>query len=306
MIRTGGGKLDEAYRASVFDPFTARTGIEVVSTAGAPAQLKAMVESGNVEWDLMQGSAELLVVYGREGLLEPLDLSMIATDRMAAGTMHDTFVLTDFAAYHVGWNTDNIRGEGPQSWADLFAIDGRIGLWKRPFQTLEAALLADGVPLGALYPLDADRGFAALDRVRDKVILWDSGAQGAQLLIDGEVEASAIWNGRVQEPRANGAPVDFHFNQAILVSDAWGIPRGTPNRDAAMALLAFSLTAEAQAKFSTLIPYGPVNLDALALLDDAQKAILPALTDRTVMLSLDFWAEHGPALGERFNSWQLG
>ena len=305
IMATGGGKLDEAYRQVVFTPFKEKTGISIVTTGNDGGRLKAMVEQKRVEWDLMQGPAEGLVVYGRQGLLERIDYSGIDRSKLVPGAAHDTFVFTDFAAYCVGWNTKNVKTNPPKDWAGLWAHDGRIGLWKRPFQTLEVALLADGVPLASLYPLNLDRAFASLEKVRRKLVWWNSGAQGAQLLLDGEIDAGAIWNGRVHDPKAAGAPVDFHFNQALLVSDAWGIPKGAPNKAEAMQMLAYALSPAAQAAFAKVIPYGPVNRDALAMLDEKTKAVLPTSGPTNTMLNVDYWAEHGPAVVERFNKWVL-
>jgi len=305
IMATGGGKLDEAYRQVVFTPFKEKTGISIVTTGNDGGRLKAMVEQKRVEWDLMQGPAEGLVVYGRQGLLERIDYSGIDRSKLVPGAAHDTFVFTDFAAYCVGWNTKNVKTNPPKDWAGLWAHDGRIGLWKRPFQTLEVALLADGVPLASLYPLNLDRAFASLEKVRRKLVWWNSGAQGAQLLLDGEIDAGAIWNGRVHDPKAAGAPVDFHFNQALLVSDAWGIPKGAPNKAEAMQMLAYALSPAAQAAFAKVIPYGPVNRDALAMPDEKTKAVLPTSGPTNTMLNVDYWAEHGPAVVERFNKWVL-
>lgn len=305
VMATGGGKLDDAYRQVIFTPWKDKTGINIVTTANDGGRLKAMVEQKRAEWDLMQGAAEALVVFGRQGLFEPIDYSGIDKSKLVPGTAHEHFVMTDFAAYCVGWNTKNVKKNPPKDWASLWAHDGRIGLWKRPFQSLEVALLADGVPLNGLYPLNLDRAFASLEKIKKKLVWWNNGAQGAQLLLDGEIDAGAIWNGRVHDPKVAGAPVDFHFNQALLVSDAWGVPKGAPNKAEAMKMLAYALTPAAQAAFAKVIPYGPVNRDALAMLDDKTKAILPTAGPTNTMLNVDYWAEHGAAVAERFNKWIL-
>lgn len=306
VMATGGGKLEDAYRKTVYGPWTAKSGIDVITTSNQGAQLKAMVEQGNVEWDLIQGPAEALAVYAKEGLLEPIDYSVIDKDAMVDGSAHEHFVVTDLAAYHVAWNTDNLTGQGPQSWAELFALDGRIGLWKRPFQTMEAALLADGVPLNALYPLDVDRAFASLDKIKEKLVWWEKGAQSAQLLLDGEIDAGSTWNGRVHGPKQDGAPVDYNFNQAILVSDGWGVPKGAPNKAEAFQMMAYALSPEAQAAFAHTIPYGPVNKQAVDLIDADVKATLPSAGENSVLLDVDYWAENSSEVVERFNTWILG
>lgn len=308
VFASGGGKLEETYKKAVFTPFKEKTSNDIVTTANEGAKLKAMVEQGQVEWDMMQGPAEQLIVFGRQGLFEPIDYSNIDKANMLPGSVNEFFVLTDVAAYNIAWNTANLKGNAPQSWADVWAYDGRIALWKRPFQTLEVALLADGVELNDLYPLDLDRAFKSLDKIKSKIVWWERGAQGAQVFLDGEVDVGAIWNGRVHQPKLDGAPVDFHFNQAIFVNDAWAIPKGAPHKKEAMELLAFSLAPEQQAAFSRELPYGPVNRAALALLDDKTKATLPSSDEnfrKGRLLDLEFWADKSQAVTEKFNSWLL-
>jgi putative spermidine/putrescine transport system substrate-binding protein len=308
VFASGGGKLEETYKKTVFTPFKEKTANDIVTTANEGAKLKAMVEQGQVEWDMMQGPAEQLIVFGRQGLFEPIDYANIDKDSMLPGTVNEFFALTDVAAYNIAWNTANLKGNPPQSWADVWAYDGRIGLWKRPFQTLEVALLADGVALADLYPLDLDRAFKSLDKIKSKIVWWERGAQGAQVFLDGEVDVGAIWNGRVHQPKLDGAPVDFQFNQAIFVNDAWAIPKGAPHKKEAMELLAFALAPEQQAAFARELPYGPVNKAALALLDDKTKATLPSSDEnfkKGRLLDLAFWADQSQAVTERFNSWLL-
>lgn len=308
VFASGGGKLEEAYRKTIFTAFEDKTSNDIVTTANEAAKLKAMVEQGQTEWDVMQGPAEQFIVFGRQGLFEPIDYAGIDKASLLNGSAHEFFVLTDVAAYNIAWNTSNLKGSPPQTWADVWAYDGRIALWKRPFQTLEVALLADGVSPPELYPLDVERGFKSLDKIKEKIIWWERGAQGAQVFLDGEVDVGAIWNGRLHQPKLDGAPVDFQFNQAIFVSDAWAVPKGAPRKKEAMELLALALTPEQQAAFSRELPYGPVNRAALALLDDKTKASLPSSEEnfrKGVPLNLEYWADNSQAVTERFNSWML-
>lgn len=308
VFASGGGKLEETYKKTVFSAFKEKTSNDIVTTANEGAKLKAMVEQGQVEWDMMQGPAEQLIVFGRQGLFEPIDYSGIDKANLLDGAANEFFALTDVAAYNIGWNTANLKGPAPQNWAEVWAYDGRIGLWKRPFQTLEVALLADGVALADLYPLDIERAFKSLDKIKSKIVWWERGAQGAQVFLDGEVDVGAIWNGRVHQPKLDGAPVDFNFNQAIFVNDAWAIPKGAPHKKEAMELLALALSPEQQAAFARELPYGPVNRAALALLDDKTKAGLPSSEENFAkgrLLNLEFWADNSQVAVEKFNSWLL-
>lgn len=309
VMATGGGMLDDAYRKTVFHDWTAKTGIDVVTTANEAARLKAMVEQKQVEWDLAQGAGEQYVLLARQGLFEPIDYSIIDKRQLIAHVAYPDFVLTDVAAYNIAWNTSNVKSNPPQTWRDVWNHKGRIGLFRQPGQTLEVALLADGVDKNKLYPLDVERALRSLDKIKDRTVWWERGAQGAQLLINGEVDVGAIWNGRVYEPKRQGAPVDYHFNQAVFVSDAWAVPKGAPNKKEAMQLLALELSASVQAAFAKLLPYGPVNPAALPMLDASTQAALPSSSanfGKGVMLNLDYWADNGQKVADRFNRWLLG
>ena len=73
-------------------------------------------------------------------------------------------------------------------------IVGQAALVER----LLIALLADGVPMDKLYPLDVDRAFRKLEQIKpDIATWWTSGGQSAQLISDGEVDMIQAWNGRI-------------------------------------------------------------------------------------------------------------
>src|SRR6476659_6040465 len=92
VVATGGGKLDDAYKASVFKAFTEKTGIPIVTTANPAAKLKAMVEQNAVEWDVMQGPAEDLIVHARNGLFEPVDYGVVSKAGLVDGAAQEHFL----------------------------------------------------------------------------------------------------------------------------------------------------------------------------------------------------------------------
>jgi putative spermidine/putrescine transport system substrate-binding protein len=309
VIAQGGGALGDAYRKAYFDPFSQLTGVKIVEADSDPAKLKAMVESGNLEWDLGQFDAGDAASAGKQNLLEPLDYSVIPKDQLIPDTAQEYYVIADVAGLTVAWNTSAVTG-APQSWADFFDVTrfpGQRGMLKTAGQTLEVALLADGVDRSALYPLDVDRAFGVLDRVKGSAVWWDSGAQSIQLLLDGETDLSMMWNGRIQQPKDDGKPVDFTFNQSLLVADAWAVPRGAKQKDAAMQFIAFAMRPAQEAIFSQAIPYIGPNASSTDSLDAALKAKLPPSPQvgTTVLQNFAYWAENSPALTDRFNQWLL-
>ncbi|MSP89609.1 MAG: extracellular solute-binding protein [Alphaproteobacteria bacterium] len=308
VIATGGGKLEEAYAKVHFAPYSTKTGIKIVTAPNTNAKLKAMVEAKNYEWDLCQLPAEFAAHAAKQGLLEPLDWGQMDRAKMLTGTAHEHFVMSDVAAYHIAWNTKNVKSGAPKDWAEFWKASGRRGLWKRPFQTMEVALMADGVAKDKLYPLDVERAFKSLDKIKASTLFWNTGAQSAQILIDGEVEVSATWNGRVHDPKIGGAPVDYHFNQSLFVSDAWAIPKGAPNKKEAMEFIALAMSAPNQAAFSTIIPYGPTNTAAMPLIDPKVAPALPSSAEnypKGTFLDVTYWADNGDRVAEQFNKWIL-
>ena len=313
VIASSGGKLEETFVTAYYKPWTKRTGIDVVTTVNTYAKLKAMVEANAVEWDVAQVDSSLAANYSLQGLLEPLDYSIIDKSSLLPKIAREHYTPSDVAGCVIAWNTKSVKPDQvPQSWAEFWnlqKVPGQRGLWKQPYQIVELALLADGVAKDKLYPLDVDRAFKSLDKIKSQIFWWTSGGQSAQILIDGEVPVAMTWNGRVYEPKLNKAPVDFHFNDSLFVADAWVVPKGAKNKREAMEFIAFALQPENQAEFSKGIPYGPVVPAALKLLDPDRLAVLPsseANFKKGVFQDFDWWAQNGQKTGERFNSWMLG
>jgi len=276
------------------------------------SKLKAMVDANAVEWDVMQIDSSAAATNARMGLLERLDYGVIDETDFIPGAARESYVQCDVAAAVMSWNTKNVKpAQVPQTWGELWDMQrfaGQRGFWKQPYQTMELALMADSVAKDNLYPIDVDRALKSLDRIKSDIFWWTSGGQSAQILIDGDIAAGMTWNGRVYDPKMSGAPVDFHFNQALFVSDSLVIPRGARNKQTSMEFIAFALQAVPQAEFAKVLPYGPVHTKALAMLDPQRLAVLPSSREnleKGIFQNFDWWAENGQKAGERFNSWLL-
>jgi putative spermidine/putrescine transport system substrate-binding protein len=313
VIASGGGALDEAYKAAYFDSFTEKTGIKIITAPYAGlAKVKSMIEASNVDLDVLNIDAAEAPVAGKNGWLEPLDWSLFDRSRVIPTAAWDDHVYAEVAAKVLAWNTETFGSNPPQGWADMWnmeAFPGRRSLWKQAFQTLEVALMGDGVAKDQIYPIDVERGLAALDKIRDELLWWESGGQSAQFLIDGESDVGSTWNGRVYQPKVDGAPVDYTFNDALFVSGAWCVVKGAPNVKWSMEFVAHTLDPERQAVYSQHIPYGPVVPEALQFIPDERKPLLPSSEEniaKGVWSDFGFWADHGEGVINAFNEWLLG
>ncbi len=328
IMTVGGGAWEAAQDVAYFQPFQEETGIEVVKVPGPEiAQLRAMVETGNVTHDLDSGlPAGDIYVLAEEGILEPIDYSFFdqeTLDGMFDDAKYEYGVASLYYSLIGGYRSDTFP-EGPTTWAefwDLEAFPGPRTLGpglQTSYCTWEVALLADGVPAAELYPIDFDRALASLDRIRDEVVTWwDVGGVPAQLLTDGQVELASAWNGRIQALIDEGVPVGINWNEGILLWDLMAVPKGAPHVENAMKLLAFMSRADRQAVFAENIAYAPSNSNAYEFIPEERAAILPtapALLEQQIPQDYAFWDSTDEASGkkmidvaaERWNAWLIG
>ncbi|WP_066298776.1 ABC transporter substrate-binding protein [Bacillus sp. FJAT-29937] len=311
-----GGPYTEIHQEVVFKPFEEKYDVKVkVVTPPDVGKLKSMVESGNVEWDVVSVGDDFAIRGGREGLLEKLDFDVIKTDGLPKELVHDYAVPENTFSTAISFNTDTFPvGKHPTTWAEFFdttKFPGDRGLYNDPMWTLEAALLADGVEPENLYPLDVDRAFKKLDEIKDQVkVWWTAGAQPPEILATNQVPLTSSWAGRVIAAKTDGAPVDVDFNQGLLLSNSWAVPKGAPNKDLAMKFIAFSLEPEQQAALSNKYDNAPANANAIELLTDESKVRL-GLDDssdklqKQIYINTNWWVDNYEKVNERFRTWLL-
>src|SRR5262245_42969169 len=119
-----GGALSDAEKAAFTDPFAASKGIQIVNASPTEtAKIKAMVQSGNVEWDLVDVGGRTVWQGGKEGFLEQLDLSKIPNAaNLEKGWVSPYGIATSTGASIMAWSTTAFPDGGPQSWADFWDV----------------------------------------------------------------------------------------------------------------------------------------------------------------------------------------
>ncbi|RJG13591.1 extracellular solute-binding protein [Pseudomonas cavernicola] len=304
-----GGSTQDAQKQAWAEPFGKSTGIQVVQDGPTDyGKLKAMVESGNVQWDVVDVEADFALRAASEGLIEPLDFTQIQRDKIDPRFVSDHGVGSFFFSFVLGYNQGKLGGKEPQDWSALFdtkTYPGKRALYKWPSPgVLELALLADGVAPDKLYPLDLDRAFKKLDTIKPDIVWWGGGAQSQQLLASGEASLGQFWNGRVYALQQDGAPVGVSWKQNLVMADFLVIPKGAKNKAAAMKFLANASSAKGQAEFANLTAYAPVNLDSVSQLKPELAPNLPtAYAKDQITLDFAYWAKNGPAIATRWNEW---
>lgn len=315
FIRTTGGSAEDGYRRAWYDPLLRDTGIEVIPAVVDPAQVAAMVQADNVTLDITAGAAPEITILGRRGALEKLDYGRFTrTDPNDLDAATDFWFADTFYATVLGYNTDVFSGGHPQSWKDLWdvgAFPGRRSLQDASIEypNLEQALLADGVAMEDLYPLDIDRAFKALEAIRGDVVKWwDSGAVSAQLLSDRIAVMGSLWESRANAIILSGAPIAIEWNQAMRNSWAMGIVKGAPNLDLAYEALDYGHSPEVQAAVAREVRAAPGNRKAFDFVEPDIAATLSTAPDhikKGFVNNADWWIDNLDAVRERWREFLM-
>ena len=327
-----GGAYTVSQVEAYHKPFTARTGVTVVSvdTDNPAAPIKAQVESGNITTDVASVEYADAVRLCDEGLVETIDPAILpagvdgtpAIKDFLPGALSDCFVATDVFSTVLAYDKSRYAdGAAPTRLADFFdtgKFPGKRGMRKSAKVNLEMALLADGVPAAEVYdalrtPEGVARAFRKLDAIKDQIVWWEAGAQPPQLLADGEVAMTIAYNGRIFNAAVSeGKPFAIVWDGQVYEFEGWVIPKGAPNLERAKEFVAFSTGSEPLAKAAEWISYGPPRKSSAPLVGkfhDGSVDMAPHLPtspeNMTNALASDyeFWVDHDTELNEQFNAW---
>jgi putative spermidine/putrescine transport system substrate-binding protein len=310
VVATAGvGSYLDALTNAFFDPFEAATGATVRhQTFGRDgiANLIDQVENGETVWDVVLIPAEEVLPLAQEAYLAPIDYDTVdpsalyqqAVMQHGVGAMYYATVMASPAAID----------ETPSSWADfwdLSTFSGTRALRRDPIGTLEFALLADGIEIEALYPLDVPRAFASLERIREATIFYEDSKQPVELVRTGQVGLASAWNIRSQLPDV-ASLVTLTWQGGMLSADSWSVPRGAENLDVAMSFINFATRAVPSANFSLHQPFGPANRNALELIRPDVVENLPTAPKHLEVQFFEnwaYWADNRDVLSAQFEDW---
>lgn len=306
MIESG-GKSGESIDEYI-KPFKAATGVNCVRESPNPlGKLRAMVESGKITAATFELGSGSLEQAKKLGLVEPLDWAAIDPKPMFPEAKQEYGLGYQYFSTVMAWR----KGvKVPANWADFFNtkdFPGKRVLPDYPNYTIPFVLLAEGVPVDKLFPLDVDRALAKLLTIKkDIAVLWKAGAQSVQLLKDNEVQYGIAWSGRT-----TGEPlIDFTFNQGMLDISYFCVPKGTPPAEKALAMkLLHEMTVpENQARAAMIIPYSGCSpqLDALLPKEKIDQFPTAAVNKAKQWLqNPGYWLANGEAVGKKWEEFKL-
>ncbi|MHB0773041.1 ABC transporter substrate-binding protein [Bradyrhizobium sp. 1.29L] len=310
---TYGGTYQEILVETVINPFTKETEIGV-NIVAAPdlAKIKAQLLTGNVEWDVADRASAEAAAGSKQGLWETLDHSMFDLADMAIPPRND---YVPFAIYAGGiaWNPKQFgAGKHPTNFPEFFdqkKFPGRRAFFKYAPETLSLALLADGVAPKDVYPLDLDRAFKALDRMKPSIAKWASAStELVTLAQSGEVDFTYTYSNRVKATNEGGSatPLAFSFEQTLFDTEGLAVLKGAPNKEGALKFVAFFLRPEVQARVMDRLGYVPVSKKAAPMLSAEARKWQPDLSNpNCLFIDAEYWAHNFDTVSRRFMEWWL-
>jgi len=326
-VATWGGAYGRAQELALFEPFAKATGTVIATEIydGNLPKLKALID-GSTPVDVVDVSAGALKTLCKDGLLETIDAASLGS---ADGGVEQDFIagaLSDCGVASVAWSTalafdrNAFRNGAPTSISallDTARFPGKRALPKDPQRTLELALLADGVPPESLYselatPEGADRAFAALDKIKDHVLLWEKAEQPITWLLEDKVVMAAGYSGRIFRAAVGDQSIGVLWDGQVYDVDAWAIPKTSKNKEEAMRFIRFATEPAQLAAQARLTAYGPMRKSALPLVGthpvinvEMQEFLPTAPANFQKALKFDdaWWDQNGATLSQRFAKW---
>ena len=339
VFATWGGAYEAAQAQAYMAPFQENFGVEIVTDTMNYAKVRAQVETGNLQWHVLDYGGQAAWQAATDGYLEPLDFSIIDTRDFLEAGRSDFFggggiTWSNVVAYSLESVDELWGGRHPQTMADVFDWENFPGerslaapewSWKT---SLRFALLSRSPEL-----LETPEGRASLTILDDAQIAeayeildvigpqikfwWSAGVDCPSGLIAREIDFCTAWNGRIYDAQAQGEPVQICWTCGHMINtDSWGIPRGLKDADAnlfelAQLFMAWTSFPEINAELSKYISYGPMNLAAVPILEgsafDEVRDHLPTSAGNVpyaIIEDENHDGQVGSVMGEQWVAWQ--
>jgi putative spermidine/putrescine transport system substrate-binding protein len=318
QLRVGawGGEIQTALRDHVWLPFSRATGCSISEMSADARSLETSYQETGLPYaDLLLVDAFWAAGGSARAEFELLDATVADPGRFAPVPPLPSAIPAYAYALTMSFQRNAVAGLGAtQSWTEWWDGARWVGPRSLPrgaFGSFEVALIGDGVPRTELYPLDIGRAIGKLRQFDESAGArwWQNGDEPVAWLSQGVVSFAAAWHYRVVAAQQDGRPLDFVWNEALLVSDYWVIPRAAPAADVALDLMRFASSDEVQASLSAAIPLGPVAPGAFRFIEPrpaARSPTAPGTRDRVIPVDAGWWAANQASAAEAFEAAGFG
>lgn len=270
-VQTYGGNWRECMTEHVVEPFEAETGVDVILAeipTSAEIFSRLQVEAGNPTLDVIVMGTGLDYNAGESGLMEEVDWATEAPNWNQLTPESQQFPKfgpsVGATAIGIAYNADKMPFE-PTSWYDLFdeRLDGHVGLAADNAFAFALLWFMNEDNGGTVDNFDP--GFEQLAKLADlNPIVYTSAAEGETAFVQRDMWAAAINTPRAIGLAREGLPINFVYPEegGFVWPSSVGIPRGSQNREAAVAYINTWIDAEVQANWATCNNLPPSNAEA--------------------------------------------
>ena len=340
VFATWGGAYESAQNLAYMGPFQEQFGVEIVTDTMQYAKVRAQVETGNLQWHVMDFGGQAAWQHSVDGWLEELDFSIIDTrDFLEAGRSPHFggggITWSNVVAYSLEAVDELWGGNHPTTMADVFDWDNFPGerslaspewSWKTSLRFALLSRYPEDLETSegrAKYPIlsdeQIDEAYEILDEIGPRIkFWWSAGVDCPQGLISREIDFCTAWNGRIYDAQVKeGEPITICWSCGHMINtDSWAAPRGLAEAapetfELAQLFMAWTSFPEINAELSKHISYGPMNLAAVPILDgpefDEVRDHLPTSSSNVGYALIEdenHDGQIGDVMGERWVSWQ--
>jgi putative spermidine/putrescine transport system substrate-binding protein len=300
-IATWGAGEIKHLMAAFAKPFSSETGIRVLFDGAGPSEgkIKAMVDQGQVDWDLCDVDGYVAVRLANAGALSIIDYKKVDREAVMAPFALEHAIAGYTYSFVLAYNTAAFPNRPPLSWKDFFDrrnFPGRRAVWRWMTGGFEAAAMASGATRDKLYPMDIEAVVAKLATLGDDLVVWETSDHVRQMLLDGTINMACMWHSRAAQlgAESNGA-VAWTFEGGLLCPGMWVVPKKNPGGNAAFDLLASMQQPRRQLELTRLRGLGPSNPEATAAMPDSLRPIDPTQPQnlaQQAIVSSAWWAEN--------------
>ncbi|MDH3694693.1 MAG: spermidine/putrescine ABC transporter substrate-binding protein [Gammaproteobacteria bacterium] len=247
-----------------FEAFTEMTGANVqVNVFGSNEEMLAKLQAGGSGWDVFVPTNYTITTYVGEGLIEPLDLSMIPNyDGSAfdprfsdAGTVDGTVYAVPKNWGTTGYvvNTKHTGSRNMTTWKDFWDItkeefSGRTMVHDYQLTTIGNALKYFGYSFNSVDANELADAEKLLLEVKPHLFAINSDYQPP--LRNGDAWMSMCWTGDGKQLNTDIPEMEYVLGKegGEIWSDYYAVPKGAEHREAGYALINFLLDPQVNSK----------------------------------------------------------
>jgi putative spermidine/putrescine transport system substrate-binding protein len=300
-VATWGGDDIKDLTQAFAKPFSGESGIKVLFDGAGPSEgkIKAMVDQGQVDWDVCDVDGYVAVRLANAGVLSVIDYKKVAREQVMLPFVLEHAIAGYTYSFVLAYNAAAYPNKPPMSWADFFdrrAFPGKRAVWRWMIGGFEAAAMAAGVERGKIYPMDVDSTVAKLATLGDDLTVWETGDHVRQMLLDGTINMACMWHSRAAQLGAESeGAIAWTFEQGLLCPGMWVVPKKNPGGNTAFDLLASMQKPKRQIELTHLRGLGPANPAATEAMPENLRPIDPTQPANRALqttISSQWWAEN--------------